>query len=224
MVDGPSSGPKNMARDERLWEAAESGIAGARIYTWEGPWVTLGRFQSPKRALAPGTDVPWINRPTGGRAVLHGHDVTVGLAVPLAALGVPPGRERSLKCVYRAVTGPLLEALRACGLSAQMAEDVDRRRLETGSADCFASAYGLDIVGSDGQKVCGCALRIGPTACLLQASVPARPPLVDPATVFLQPALPHWTSLRPDDLASTLERALGPMWPPGGNDQSISVL
>lgn len=214
-----------MARDVRLWEAAESGTAGARVYGWEGPWVTLGRFQRAERALVPGTGVPSVQRPTGGRAVLHGHDVTVGLAVPLTALGVPEGRERNLKSVYRAVTWPLLEALRACGLRAELAEAVSGPALEGDSADCFAAAFGLDIVDPDGgNKICGCALRIGQFACLLQASVPAGRPLVDPATVFLRPARPHWSSLRPDDLASSLERALGPIGPPGGADQSISVL
>src|SRR4051812_23191761 len=110
-----------MERDIRLLDSAENGVAGCRIYTWDGPWVSLGRFQSPDRDLVDPERSNWVMRPTGGKAVLHGHDVTVGLAVPLRLLDLTG--QRSLKAVYRLVIGPLVEGLRACGIPARLAEE-----------------------------------------------------------------------------------------------------
>src|SRR5690242_12058496 len=99
-----------MGRDIELLELAEKGQLGCRVYSWDGVWVSLGRFQRPEEALIDPESTKWVTRPTGGRAVLHGHDVTVGLAVPLSILGLQG--TRSLKAVYRAVTEPLIGAMR----------------------------------------------------------------------------------------------------------------
>src|SRR5579862_8679410 len=86
--DGMLDGMTNMVKDTELLTGAEAGAAGCRVYGWDGPWVSLGRFQSPKRDLLSPENTHWVTRPTGGKAVLHGHDVTVGLAVPLDTLGL----------------------------------------------------------------------------------------------------------------------------------------
>src|SRR5205085_6034945 len=104
-VDGRLEGHTNMLRDRELLSRAEAGEAGCRVYGWLGPWVSLGRFQSPERDLVQPEATNWVVRPTGGKAVLHGHDLTVGLAVPLSALGL---ENRSLKAVYRAIVQPLI--------------------------------------------------------------------------------------------------------------------
>lgn len=179
-------GAENMARDRALLAAAERGEAGARVYGWDGLWVSLGRFQSPERDLVSPSTTRWVSRPTGGRAVLHGHDVTVGLALPLAVLGLP---SRGLRGVYRVVVGPLVEGLRACGVPAILAERslggaVARAGLGA-PADCFAVASPNDVVDErTGAKVCGCALRLTERAVLVQASIPHGPPLAAPETVI----------------------------------------
>ncbi|MBI1756601.1 MAG: hypothetical protein HY248_01200 [Fimbriimonas ginsengisoli] len=174
-----------MARDAELLVQAEAGQPGCRVYGWDGVWVSLGRFQSAERDLLNPSETNWVMRPTGGKAVLHGHDVTVGLAVPLATLGLQ-GAPRALRLAYAAVARPIVEALRACGLPAVLAE---QRGLGTGktarTADCFAHTSPNDIVDErTGLKVCGCALRLTQRAVLVQASIPARPPLVDPKTII----------------------------------------
>src|SRR5476651_54050 len=108
-----------MRRDLVLLDAAENGQVGARVYGWDGVWVTVGRFQSPERDLEDSLSTRWVLRPTVGKAVLHGHDVTVGLAAPLALLDADP---RSIKSVYRVVIAPIVAALRACGIAAALAE------------------------------------------------------------------------------------------------------
>lgn len=199
-LDPPADGPANMASDLELGRA--NGWA-ARVYTWDGPWVTLGRFQDPSRDLMPGAPVPWVRRPTGGGGVLHGHDVTVGVAMPL-----PDGRARKLRDVYRALVRPLAEALTEAGVPAVLAEDVGGAG-SLPAADCFAGVSRNDVVDpSRGVKVCGCALRVFPGWALVQASVPAGPPLVAPAEVFPAAAPARWSRLDAPTLANALDRAI----------------
>lgn len=189
--DGPSDGPTNMARDLDLLRSLGSrGFAG-RVYGWDGPWVTLGRFQRPERVFAPGSTVPHVVRPTGGKAVLHGHDLTIGLAASLLAIGAD---SRQISKVYRKVCQPLVRALNRYGIAASLAEETLFVRSAGSVGDCFAHVSPNDIVDPQtGRKVCGCALKVGEDAVLVQASVPVAPPLVDPRDVFLQPALVQGT-------------------------------
>ena len=213
-VEPRLDGPANMARDEQLFHDAEKGQAGARVYTWDGAWVSLGRFQRPERALRSPASINWVMRPTGGKAVLHGHDVTVGMAVPLSALGVTESDSRKVSTVYRAVVRPLVEALTAAGLQAVLAEQTPFVRSAGQTADCFAHVSPNDIVDpATGQKVCGCALRVTAGAVLVQASVPVHRPLVPPNSVFDSPhSLGVERELDPERLASELTRvALGPI-------------
>ncbi|MDI9638875.1 hypothetical protein QPK87_28290 [Kamptonema cortianum] len=184
--DGTWDGPTNMARDVELLRAAECGEVGARVYGWDKAWVSLGRFQTPERALRPDCIVPYVMRPTGGKAVLHGHDVTISLAAPLNTLDV---KERSIASVYRAIAEPLVAALNQAGVKAALAEQTAFVQSAGNMADCFAHVSPNDIVDpSSGLKVCGCALRVTATAVLAQCSVPASAPLIDPALVYDHPA------------------------------------
>lgn len=188
--DPAADGPTNMRLDEELLAGAEEGRASCRVYSWTGPWITLGKYQSAEKDLLPGCKVPWVTRPTGGKAVLHGHDITVGYAVPLRMLisktMTVEKLERSVKAVYRAMAEPIIVALRACGLPAALGEDTRFAGRGPKVADCFAHVSPNDIVDErTGEKVCGCALKITQSAALVQASVPAGVPLVDPASVIV---------------------------------------
>ncbi|MCO5295445.1 MAG: hypothetical protein M9921_01165 [Fimbriimonadaceae bacterium] len=186
--DGPLDGRTNMDRDRALFERAEGvGAPGCRVYRWDGPWVSLGRFQRPERDLLDPKATPWVMRPTGGKAVLHGHDLTVGLAAPLALAGAGP---RELKVAYRWVAAPIIAALRACGVAAALGERTRFAGKGGATADCFTHVSPNDIVDErTGVKVCGCALLLGKRALLLQASIPCGPALVDPTTVIRQAML-----------------------------------
>ena len=182
--DGRLGGIANMRSDEALLEAAEGGYLGARVYAWDGVWVTLGRFQDPERDLVHAAETPWVMRPTGGKAVLHGHDVTVGLAVPMDLLEAADSR--SIKSIYRVVIRPIVDALRACGVPAALAEDTRYSNRGKHTADCFAFSSANDVVDErTGKKLCGCALRLTDKAVLVQASIPNGPPLVDPMSVIV---------------------------------------
>jgi len=204
--DGVHDGRTNMSRDAELLERAESGKNCGRVYAWNGPWVSLGRFQQASTALLPGAPVQAVERPTGGRAVLHGHDVTLGLAFPLSDL-CPREDWRSIRAVYRSAIFPIVEALRACGIDAALGEAgmVGSSR----SSDCFAAVSPNDVIErSTGLKVCGCALRLTDCAVLAQCSIPAGPPLVDPGEVYRDPAPVHWVQLDPEAFSSAISQTI----------------
>lgn len=205
-TDGRLDGVVNMERDRSLLVEAEKGIAGCRVYRWDGPWVSLGASQNPRRELLDSELAPWVMRPTGGKAVLHGHDETVGLAVPLDVLGVS---SRSVKAAYRAVVGPLVEALNRCGLTCVLAEGTRYVGSGPRTADCFAHVSPNDIVDPrTGMKVCGCALRLTEKAVLVQASIPNGVPLIDPQRLFAQPAVVNPVRWDGDSLAEALGESL----------------
>lgn len=208
-LEGNNNGHVNMGRDAELLTRAEAGLVGARVYGWDGAWVSLGRSQRPERALIQGCEVPYVTRPTGGKAVLHGHDVTIGLAVPLDSLGLSATQSRSLGQVYRKIVGILVAAFDGCGVRAELGENTLSRRIEAHTADCFAHVAPNDIVDpATGQKICGCALRVTHNAVLVQASVPARRPLVRPESVFLRPSIAFWTAIEAADFGRSLDDAL----------------
>lgn len=206
--DGVHDGPTNMARDADLLSLAEEGHIAGRVYAWEGAWVSLGRFQDPSSALLADAPVRWVERPTGGRGVLHGHDVTIGLAFPLAEL-VPASEWRSIRAVYRAAIAPIVAALCECGVNAGLGESMKVDGVSR-SPDCFAAVSANDVVDlSTGMKVCGCALRLTDSAVLAQCSIPAGPPLVDPSLVYPQAAPIHWIELDHAAFARALGSVIG---------------
>lgn len=200
------SGPENMARDQAMLQAAERGVRESRVYAWEGPWVSLGRFQKPEQTLIDPGMMRWVMRPTGGKAVLHGHDITVALALPLGASLYG----RRVKAVYHVMVQPIVVALRSCGVSASLGEG-SGDRVVSGSADCFASSAPVDVVeAATGTKLCGCALRITRSAALLQASIPYRRPLVDAPELIVGGVPwqgPEWDV---SNFIEALDRALDP--------------
>ncbi|HMS56006.1 MAG TPA: hypothetical protein PKA27_11460 [Fimbriimonadaceae bacterium] len=200
------SGIENMSRDAELPEDE----VVARVYSWDGPWVSLGLFQHPESDLKTGCPIRWVKRPTGGRAVLHGHDVTVGLSIPFAAIDPTSDLSRSVRRAYRAAAEPIISALNALGVPACLGEEVPSREQKgPRSADCFAAISANDIVNRETlQKVCGCALKLRAHSVLLQASIPACPPLVDPGEVFTQPAPVSWVTIDLGNFAENLATAL----------------
>lgn len=176
-VDSPADGPINMEEDLKLLLQAEEGTISCRIYGWDSVWVTLGSAQRAEDVFVPGGEVPHVHRPTGGAAVLHGHDLTVGLAMPL---------RRGVRDSYRVVTEPLIRALNEAGIDAALAEDIGADRGDPRRIDCFAGSSANDIVHrGTGEKVCGCALRRSRSAVLVQASIPVRRPVVEPSAVLV---------------------------------------
>ena len=202
--DGIHDGPTNMERDIALLSYVRPGSVAWRVYGWVGPWVSLGASQKPERALLPGCEVPWVMRPTGGKAVLHGHDLTVGLCISLVDIGLHP-YSRDVEAAFLAAVGFLRDALRSCGVWCDFSDGGRIRNHAT--TDCFAYASPNDLVDSKGIKVCGCAQKLTDEAVLIQASIPCRAPLVDPSQTYERPGKVNWIDLDAERLSVALRES-----------------
>lgn len=171
--------------------------------------MSLGRFQHPEKDLVNSDSTSWVKRPTGGKAVLHGHDLTVSLAMPLLVLAI---EERSVKGVYRKVVKSLIEGFRACGVDADLGERTAFNLRGRKTADCFALVSPNDIIDKgDGTKLCGVALRVTERAVLLQASIPLRVSEVDPASLIRQGTFHPVANWSNTNFNSGVERAFEAM-------------
>jgi lipoate-protein ligase A len=139
----------------------------------------LGKFQKPEADLIDFTRIPWVIRPTGGKAVLHGHDLTIAIACPVTA--------NSVRAVYRRLIGPLAQGMQIAGQAAVLGEETSFVG-HGKTADCFRNVSANDIVDpATGRKLVGCALKVTRTAALAQCSIPLGTPLVDPANIYRHP-------------------------------------
>ncbi len=156
----------------------------ARLYQWNGLWVSLGRNQVPDAVLKHPEKIPWVRRPTGGGGVLHGHDLTVSLSAPLDLLGIP---RSDIRRVHYALLAPLIEALNSLNIPAEFGQASSPTGKGKIEGDCFLTASPNDIVNAaTGRKIVGCAVRITASGVLAQCSIPVDEPLAPPEEVFLQ--------------------------------------
>ncbi len=154
-----ADGARNMAVDEAMLELAADGSTLLRFYGWEPRCLSLGRHQTaPDRLLGrapdklrPGVDA--VRRPTGGRSVFHGPEITYAFACPARAWGGP---RAVLQTVHRA----LGEGLRSLGVpldtvGGDAAEASLAEASRISAASCFRdpapgelTARGRKLVGS----------------------------------------------------------------------------
>lgn len=156
---GPGDGLTNMATDLALLDhARRTGEATLRLYAWEFPTLSLGRHERGRgvfdvRALRE-SGIDLVRRPTGGRALLHDHEVTYSVAAPATA--------GSLGETYRAVNALLRAALQRLGVTVDEAARAPRTDalgstpLRPDGAPCFAEPSAGELV-VDGAKLVGSA-------------------------------------------------------------------
>jgi lipoyl(octanoyl) transferase len=166
VVTPPLDGATNMAFDAALLDRARAtGEATFRLYRWAQPTISLGRNQPAcehyDRQRAAVEEVAFVRRPTGGRAVVHGRDVTYSVAAP-ASLG-------SLRESYVAINRLIVEGLRRFGVPAHLAVSRTRTSL-LGVRACFADAAAGEIVAG-GRKLVGSAQLREQGALLQQGSI-----------------------------------------------------
>jgi lipoate-protein ligase A len=140
-----------MARDLELLDEVASGAPPAlRLYRWSPPAVSLGHFQREDDVdvdACARLGVELVRRPTGGKAILHGADLTYAVAMPR-----PPGQAGSVDGVHGTIAAALIDGLARLGVRASVARHDGRA---PGPA-CFTSAQGADLrVGE--RKLCGSA-------------------------------------------------------------------
>ncbi|HEU4751876.1 MAG TPA: lipoate--protein ligase family protein, partial [Armatimonadota bacterium] len=157
----PAPGAENMARDEALLEAAarEETPPVLRFYAWDPPAVSLGHFQGTEGidlayAAARGWDV--VRRPTGGRAVLHQHELTYCLVLPPSVVG-----GAGVRTSYAVLSGALNAGLRSLlpDRSPVTAPACNARTAR--GPNCFAVAGECDTLVAEGKLVGSAQVRRG---------------------------------------------------------------
>jgi lipoate-protein ligase A len=172
---GPLDGAANMAIDEALLDAfdPEKSTPVLRLYGWNPPALSFGRFQDPGEVLdlerCRAADVMAVQRITGGGVIYHADELTY--AIVCAPRHLPA--ETTVKESFRFLTGFLLTFYRELGLPAAYAADVpvDVARLGRRASFCFAGRESYDIV-VDGRKIGGNAQRRLRNAIFQHGSIP----------------------------------------------------
>jgi lipoate-protein ligase A len=173
---GFQAGAMNMALDEALLHSVANGDSQPvlRFYRWRPATVTLGYAQSVVTDLdldvcrKAGLDV--VRRSTGGRAVLHDHEVTYSVIAPLntAFFG------NSVLDCYRVISEILLKTLIQLGLPAQLVPGKPRGGNQVAvKAACFSTPSQYELL-IDGRKVAGSAQKRHGQAFLQHGSIPVE--------------------------------------------------
>ena len=169
----PGSPEFNMALDAALLEAlrnGESTLPIIRVYHWDRPSVSFGRLQSEAAVENYYPNLPRIRRPTGGRAVLHGEDLTITAA--LLASHLPLHCQPGVLGVYRQILAGVIMGLGRVGVATQFGSG-EPSNSHRKSVNCFDLIDGCDLIDTrTGDKILGSAQRREGEAILQQMSLP----------------------------------------------------
>lgn len=172
LIDSDSQdAPFNMAIDEAIAIEVINGTAPPtlRFYGWICPSVSLGYFQKTADIdlnYCIENDIPVVRRPTGGRAILHGDELTYSFSARNE-----DGFMGGLRESYALIGKAFFEALRMLGLDVAMMQVRPRGRNLTRSPLCFNS-ISLGEISLNGYKLIGSAQRRWGQGFLQQGSIP----------------------------------------------------
>lgn len=171
ILDGAGEPAWNMAVDEAILEAFRRGQVSptVRIYSWNCPAVSIGYFQKHGRIIYFGTNVPVVRRPTGGRAVPHGTDITFSVVAPAEIMG------RRVEDSYRRIGTAVARALCKQGIKSSFSPTESRPRKVADVVNCFNLALDYEVLVQR-KKVLGSAQTRRGDAVLQQNSLILTPP------------------------------------------------
>jgi lipoate-protein ligase A len=149
-----------MARDEALLLCSGWGLARhaptpvLRFYNWNPACVSLGRLQKPDSAFRiQHSAFDMVRRPTGGRAVLHQHEITYCAVIHESHL---PRESRSVIGAYEWLSAGFIEGLKTLGVDARLSSAQRRGAARCAPTNCFNAAAQCDFL-VDGRKLIGAA-------------------------------------------------------------------
>jgi len=157
-----------MAVDEALLQSVSStGVPVLRFYGWETATLSLGYFQTvaSRVAHAASEQLPLVRRATGGGAIVHEHELTYTLVVPI--------RDRwgeDHQALYHQVHGAVVRWLEAAGGVGARLHPGEHREGAAEPFLCFQRRADGDVE-LDGFKVLGSAQRRTRTALLQHGSL-----------------------------------------------------
>ncbi|HZD06078.1 MAG TPA: lipoate--protein ligase family protein [Longimicrobiales bacterium] len=148
-----------MATDHALARSLAPGRGVLRLYRWDPPTLSLGRNEPARDrcdvAGARARGIGIVRRPTGGRAVLHGPELTYAVVAPIEAFGGP-------RAAYRTINEALVRGLARLGVPAGLAgADARGGALPPDAGPCFREPAEGEVV-TGGRKLVGSAqARVG---------------------------------------------------------------
>ena len=134
----------NMALDEAIATEIrrEQAPPTLRLYGWDRPSVTLGCFQKASdidMEYCKAQDIPVVRRPTGGRAILHGDELTYSFC---AKTDTGPFSNGLLES-YRKIGIAFEKAFRKIGIDVEAKGQREKGTVLARSPLCFqSSSYG----------------------------------------------------------------------------------
>lgn len=159
---GNQSAAYNMAVDEALLEWHSKGLIPpvVRFYGWEPAALSIGYFQKAEKEVNFDAirkyGLGFVRRPTGGRGVLHEHELTYSVIVSEEHPDMPTGVTEA----YRVISEGVLQGFRALGLAAEFAvprtEEEKASLKNPRSSVCFDAPSWYELV-IEGRKVAGSA-------------------------------------------------------------------
>jgi len=157
--DIPRSGSFNMAADQVLLENYVRGDHPVfRIYDWECPTLSLGRNEKLDKYIdlesCKKLGIPVIRRTTGGKAVLHGGDLTYSLVGGVLDQNFRGGVLDN----YRYLAQGFYAFFKKLGLKPELQEESPQKE-KSNTHVCFAEPSAYEIL-VEGKKIIGSAQRI----------------------------------------------------------------
>ncbi|WP_099351868.1 lipoate--protein ligase family protein [Fredinandcohnia onubensis] len=162
-IDSGHCSPEfNMALDEALldWNSEGKIPPTIRFYGWNPPTLSIGYFQKVEREIdleaVKKYGLGFVRRPTGGRGVLHDHELTYSVIVSEEHPEMP----HTVTEAYRVISEGILQGFRKLGLDAYFAVPKTAEEREglknPRSAVCFDAPSWYELV-VEGRKVAGSA-------------------------------------------------------------------
>jgi lipoate---protein ligase len=144
-----------------------------RFYRWSPGAISLGYHQREipahwhDLAIAHGLDI--VQRPSGGRAVLHGGDLTYAI--------VTSANSKKRRDVYAQIGEFLIKGLASLGIHLSYGQPSYNQpeRVYIRDRNCFATATSADLVVSDGRKLIGSAQLYRHNSVLQHGSIAIAP-------------------------------------------------
>ncbi|KAB2338493.1 lipoate--protein ligase family protein [Cytobacillus depressus] len=152
----------NMALDEALldWHSEGKIPPTIRFYGWNPATLSIGYFQKVDREInmeaVKQYGLGFVRRPTGGRGVLHDHELTYSVIVSEEHPEMP----KSVTEAYRVISEGILKGFHHLGMDAYFAVPRTNEEKESlknpRSAVCFDAPSWYELV-VEGRKVAGSA-------------------------------------------------------------------
>jgi len=167
----PLPGAVNMARDEYLFNLChQEKIGFLRIYSWLTPTFSIGASQKTSRAInlsyLEQNNLSFVRRITGGKTVLHDHEVTYAVISSEDIFF----KDKDLYNSYMLIAGFLMNVLQSIGVEAQFSTS-SSSALARSDQPCFSFPTTNEIE-IKGKKIIGSAQKRDKYALLQHGSIP----------------------------------------------------